>query len=107
MVFGVDIDDLRINNLTLFKNFCGSSELLVSDLGDVDETVNAGDDLCECTEGHHGNDGYGSNVVYVVLIGEELPGVGIFGLVAERDSVLFAETTSLGEEILSQESSEL
>ena len=88
MVFGVDINDLCVNNLTESENFCGSSDSSVSDLSDVDETVNAGDDLCKCTEGHHGNDGYGSNVIDGVLVSEELPRIGVFSLVAEGDSVL-------------------
>ena len=41
-----------IRTLTFGQNILGLTDALVSDLGNVDQTINAGQDLCECTEGH-------------------------------------------------------
>lgn len=120
MLLIVDFCDLCINDLSLFENIGRVSELLVCYLGDVDKSVDAGNDLSKRSEGHKRRNLYGYDIAYVVLCSEECPGVCFLCLVTEGNSALFTVealdeyvkritdgTTSFGFEIWSQVSSEL
>ena len=85
----VDSNDLSIDLLTYLENLGGVSDALVSDLRDVDKSVDLGNDLSECSEGSDAYYGNVCNVADSELIVEDLPGVGVLGLAAERDALLF------------------
>ena len=51
----------------------------------MDQTVRAGHDLSKCAEGREADDLDRCNVADVVLVLEDVPGVHLIGLVAERD----------------------
>ena len=85
----IDVDDLRINFLTLGQNVLRLSDAAVCDLGDVDQAVNARDDLSECAKGHQLDDLDLGNIADLELVVEQRPRVGGFGLVAEGDLALF------------------
>ena len=53
---GVDVDDLHIYSLTLGEHVLGLADAAVSDLGNVDQAVHAGQNLSEGTEGHQLDD---------------------------------------------------
>ena len=55
----------------------------------MDKTVNAGDDLCECTERSDAYDSYVNNIAFVIFSNKLVPGVVLFLLAAERYSLLF------------------
>ena len=85
----IDVDDLRVDFLTLGQNVLRLADAAIRDLGDVDEAVNARDDLSESAEGHELDDLDLGNVADLELVVEQGPGVGRFGLVAEGDLALF------------------
>ena len=55
----------------------------------MDKTINAGNDLCECTERSDGNDLALNIVAFLVLILELDPRIVLVLLVAEGDSSCF------------------
>ena len=87
LCLGIDVDDLGVNDLTKLENVCGLGDLAIYDLRNVDQTVRAGDDLGESAEGHHADDSAGNHVADVVLVDEQVPGIGLLGLVSERNAL--------------------
>ena len=85
----IDVDDLRVDFLTLGQNVLRLADAAIRDLGNVDEAVNARNDLSECAEGHELDDLDLDDVADLELVGEQRPGVVRFGLVAEGDLALF------------------
>ena len=88
LVLVVDVDDLSINDLTDLQLVSGLTDLVISDLRNVDQTVHTVNDLSECTEGHQVDDLNGCGITNSVLSGEDEPGVGCLGLVAQGDALL-------------------
>ena len=80
--------DLGIHNIAHGEYILGLAYTAVGDLGDMDKSVNAGQDLCKSAEGHELDDGNGGNAAHLVLVGESSPGVGIGVLVAQGDLAL-------------------
>lgn len=58
-------------------------DTLCRNLADVDKTVNAGDDLCECAEGCDAYDGNINNIAFVIFSNKLVPGVVLFLLATE------------------------
>ena len=46
----IDVDDLRVDFLTLGQNVLRLADAAIRDLGNVDEAVNARNDLSECAD---------------------------------------------------------
>ena len=61
---------------------------MIRDLGDVDQAVNAGDDLGKSTEGHQFDDLDGGHVAHGILLGEYGPRLLRVILHAQRDLLL-------------------
>ena len=85
----VDVDDLGFHFLTFGQHVFGLADAAVSDLGNVDQAVDAGDDFSESTEVHELDHLNGSNVAHVVLLTKDGPGVVLSGLVTQGDLLLF------------------
>ena len=54
----------------------------------MDKTVNAGDNLCECAEGCDAYDSNVNNIAFVIFSNKLVPGVVLFLLVAQGNSLL-------------------
>ena len=54
----------------------------------MDKTVNAGDNLCKCAEGCDAYDSNVNNIAFAVLCNKLVPGVVLFLLAAELNSLL-------------------
>ena len=112
---------LNLNFLTDGQNVLRFVDSLVGDLRNVDQTVNAWDDLSECTESSHGNNFSGNYAANFVISLENFPRIVLGFLVAQGDLFVFnvdvfsrihperlpTLTTSEGCLILSQDSSEM
>lgn len=81
MIFGVD----HVADSQDISNFC---DVLVGDLGDVNQAVNAGDDLCKRTKSGDGDDLDRNDHVNGVVAFEDFPGVVFALLVAQGDFFL-------------------
>ena len=87
LVLSVHIGDLHLDLLALSQNVLGLADALVSDLGDVDQAINAGQDLCEGAEGHQLDDLGIHNITDLELGHELVPGVHLSGLVVDAKIV--------------------
>ena len=84
----VDVGDLAVDDLALLQDIVRFLDALVGDLGNVDEAVDAGDDVGECTERGHADDGSVDNVADFIGLGENDPGVVFVFLVTKRDALV-------------------
>ena len=84
----IDGSDLRIDDLTLRENILRLLNAAVSDLGDVDQAVHAGNHLSESAEGHQLDDPDLGGVAHAVLVHEHFPGIHAVVLGAQGDLVL-------------------
>ena len=89
LVFHVDFCDLSVDLLANLENFFWLADTLVSDLRNVDETVNAWHYFCECAEWHELYDFNVSNIACCILFNELCPWVIGCESVAEGDLLLF------------------
>ena len=83
----VDADYFGIDCLSDLKDLGGRADLVVGYLRDVDKPVNSRDDLGKGSERHQADDLYLGNVADPVPVREDLPRVGLLGLVPEGDSL--------------------
>ena len=88
-LFEVDVSDLNLNFLTDGQNVLRFVDSLVGDLRNVDQTVNAWDDLSECTESSHGNNFSGNYAANFVISLENFPRIVLGFLVAQGDLFVF------------------
>ena len=88
LVLGVHIGDLDLHILTLGQDILRLADAAVSDLGNVNQAVHAGENLREGTKGHQLDDLGVHNVAHGILGHELIPGVHLGGLVAQRNLVL-------------------
>lgn len=89
VIFGVDSGDLCLDDVADGKNLFGLADAAVCDLRNVDQTVNAGQDLCESAEGHELYDLDLCGIADIVVSGELDPGILVGILVAKGDLALF------------------
>ena len=63
---------------------------MICDLAYVDKSVSTGNHLGKSAERHERYDLHAGGIAYGILLAEDVPGIGVLGLVAERNSALFA-----------------
>ena len=85
MLVKVDVGNLDFDLLTDGKNILGFCNSVVGDLGDVDKTVNAGDDVRKSAEGSHADNFNLRGGTDGIISLEDFPGVVLFLFVAEAD----------------------
>ena len=88
LVRDVDVDDLYLDNVAHGNDVLDILNTLVSQLRNVDQTVYAVNDLCECTERSDGNDSCIDLVANLVGCLELLPRIVFLLLVAQRNPVV-------------------
>ena len=76
-------DNLYVNLFTYCKNVIGLVDAAVSNLRNVDKTVNTGNNSCKCTISSHADNLNIDNILNSVLGLEDFPGVLVSLLVAE------------------------
>ena len=62
----------------------------IGDLGNMDKTVDAGDDPCKCAEGGETDDLSLDHAAYGIILPEDLPGIVLVSSVAERDLLILS-----------------
>ena len=84
----VDVSDLTFDYLALLQDIVRFLDALVGDLRNVDEAVDAGDDVGKRTECGHTDDGGVDNVADFIGLGKNDPGVVLVLLVAKRNTIV-------------------
>ena len=86
----VDLDDLDVDRLALRDDLARVLDVMLGELGDVDEALDAREDLDERAEGDDLRDAALDDVVLVVALEHLLPGVVLGLLEAQRDALAVA-----------------
>ena len=87
---GVDLDDLGADEIALRDDLARVLDVVLCELGDVHEALDAGHDLDEGAEGDDLRDLALDGVALVVALEHLLPGIGLRLLEAERDPLALA-----------------
>ena len=82
---GVDLDDLRLHLVALRDDLARVLDVVLRELGDVNEPLDSGHDLDEGAEGDDLRDLALDDVALVVLVEDLLPGIALGLLEPERD----------------------
>src|SRR6185437_10574741 len=87
---GIDLDDLDVHGVALLDDLTRILDVVLGQLGDVDQSLDAGHDLGEGAEGDHLGDLAGHHVALPALVDHPLPGVGLGLLETKRDALPIA-----------------
>lgn len=85
VILGVDSGDLSLDNVADGEDLFRLADAAVCDLGNMDQTVNAGKYLGKCAEGHEFYDLDLCGVADIIVSGKLDPGILVGILVAEGD----------------------